>query len=137
VNIRQARGIISLFWVLSGGLLLVLISFQTILGKYGKDWELVWSWVSPLLFPILAMVIAVWSFSQNPHDDKPVHSLPIFLGTMFLSVFYMIMLWSVIVLEPLSGLGWANLMKWSSWYLGLFQGLVAAAVGRLFVEYLH
>jgi hypothetical protein len=137
MNIRRARGIISLFWISSCGLLIILVSFQTILGKYGHDWEIVWSWLSPLIFPILSLVVAVWTLSKNPVEEKEVQSLPIFWGALLLSIFYMILLWGVILLEPLSELSWTDILKWSGWYLGPVQGVVAAAIGKLFVEYVH
>jgi len=49
----------------------------------------------------------------------------------------MILLWGVILLEPLSELSWTDILKWSGWYLGPVQGVVAAAIGKLFVEYVH
>jgi peptidoglycan/LPS O-acetylase OafA/YrhL len=137
MNIRRARGIISLFWIISAGLLIILVSFQTILGKYGHDWEIVWSWLTPLVFPILSLVVAVWTLSNNPVEEKAVRSLPIFWGAMLLSIFYMVLLWGVVLLEPLSELSWTDIMKWSGWYLGIIQGVVAGAIGKFFVEYVH
>ena len=137
MNVRRARGIISLFWISSCGLLIILVSFKTILGKYGHDWEIVWSWLSPLIFPILSLVVAVWTLSKNPVEEKEVRSLPIFWGALLLSIFYMILLWGVILLEPLSELSGTDILKWSGWYLGPVQGVVAAAIGKLFVEYVH
>src|SRR5262245_18677340 len=79
------------------------------------------SFESPLIFPILSLVVAVWTLSKNLVEEKEVRSLPIFRGALLLSIFYMILLWGLILLEPLSELSWTNILKWSGWYLGPVQ----------------
>jgi hypothetical protein len=96
-----------------------------------------WGWLSPLVFPILSVIIAVWSLSDSPAERLPVRSSSLFWGTVLLSVIYLLMVWCVILLEPFSSLGWENIMKSSAWYLGLIQAVVAGAIAKFFIEQVH
>jgi hypothetical protein len=137
MTIRRARGILSLFWIASSCPLILLLGLQTAVNKYGDDWDLAWAWLSPLVFPILSIVIAVWTLSDDPAGDKPVRSRSMFWGTMCLCAFYMVMLWGILLIEPTSELSWTDLMKRSGWFLGLFQGVVAGAIAKFFIENVH
>jgi hypothetical protein len=137
MTIKQARGIISFIWIAATAPLVILVGIQTALGKYGHEWDSVWSWLSPLIFPTLALVIAVWSLSDNPVEKKAVRSLASFWGTVVLSVSYLFLIWGLILVEPFSEFGWANIMRSSGLYLGFIQGVVAAAIAKFFVEHIH
>lgn len=133
LSVRRARNILSLFWILATGPLILLVIVQTVLGKYGQDWQIAWGWLSPLVFPILSLVLAFSVLSADPAAKRPFRAPAVFWGTMILCGFYVAMLWSVILLEPVSELGWVNLMKFLGWPLGVVQGVVAGAVTRFFL----
>jgi hypothetical protein len=134
MKVRRARAALSFFWLLSIGPLFLAVIAQTILGKYGDEWDVPWSWLSPLTFPILALIIASWSVKGTLADEKEVTGIVAFWGTLVLSFFYVATLYLIMILEPISDLGWTKIMKWSGWYLGPIQGFVVGALGKFFIE---
>lgn len=140
MTIGRARAALSLLWVGAGGPLLLLMVARSVTGFYGKDNnELleVWAWVATLLLPMLGLIVAAWSAGGSHGDDKPVRSMAVFWGALLFSAFYLATLYLVVVLEPPAPDPWATVFRTSGWYLGFFQALVVAAIGKFFIENVH
>jgi hypothetical protein len=140
MTIGRARASLSLLWVFAGGPLLLLMVARSVTGFYGKEsGELleIWAWVATLLLPMLGLIVAAWSAGGAQGDDKPVRSTVVFWGAFLFSVFYLFTLYLVVALEPPAPDPWANVFRTSGWYLGFFQALVVAAIGKFFIENVH
>lgn len=134
MTLGRARAILSYLWVAASMPLLVIIIFQSILGKFGKDWDLTWSWLSPLIFPALFLVMSMWRVEGTSRDQEPVRSKHVFWLTVGISCTYLISVYAVVLLQPFSVLNLETLLRYSSLYLGLVQGLATGALGKFFLE---
>lgn len=140
MTIGRARATLSLLWVFAGGPLLLLMVARSVSGFYGKEsGELleVWAWIATLLLPMLGLIVAAWSAGGAHGDEQPVRSMAVFWGAVLFSVFYLSTLYLVVALEPPAPDSWINVFRTSGWYLGFFQALVVAAIGKFFIENVH
>jgi hypothetical protein len=140
MTIGRARATLSLLWVFAGGPLLLLMVARSVTGFYGSESnELleVWAWIATLLLPMLGLIVAAWSAGGAHGDNKPVRSTVVFWGALLFSVFYLSTLYLVVALEPPAPEPWVNVFRTSGWYLGFFQALVVAAIGKFFIENVH
>jgi len=137
MTVQGARAILSLIWVLSSGLLVLLLVARSVTGFYRGDLMELWSWVSQLLFPVLGIILAAWSANASEADAKPVTSPFVFWGALLVSIIYIASLYLVIALEPISAGDWISALHSSGIYLGLLQGFVIIALGKFFIENLH
>jgi hypothetical protein len=134
MTIGRARAILSLLWIVLTCPIILIISIQTVLGVYGEDWDLPWSWLLSLIFPTLSLVVAVWTVSTATVTEKPVRSMHVFWGAVIISVFYLTNLYIAVILGHYSPLTIERVLKASAWYLVPLQGLVTVALGKFFVE---
>jgi hypothetical protein len=96
-----------------------------------------WTWLVQLLFPVLGIIIAAWSVTGSDADDTPVRSQYVFWCALVLSLFYLATIYVVVGLEPQSKDDWLTVFHNSGIYLGFFQGIVVAALGKFFIENVH
>jgi hypothetical protein len=134
VIIRRARTTLSLIWVCGALPLVFLLIARSINRFYSEELMEVWSWVSQLLIPILAIVVSSWSVKGVSGDTSPVHSPVVFWGALALSVAYILALYLVVTLEPIYEVTWVRVFQTSGIYLGVVQGVVLLALGKFFIE---
>jgi hypothetical protein len=141
VSVGRARAVLSTVWIVLGLPLIGVVFLQTIKGKYGQnDWDTGFSWLIPLLFPTLSLIIATWTVAETPKDRIIMTNKHVFYLSLTVSIFYLGMLYSVIGFMPptLSEFETyvANIMRRSSWYLGTVQAIVVVLVGKFFLEHI-
>ena len=134
MTVGRARAVLSILWIVLTCPLILLISIQTVVGYYGDDWDLPWSWLMSLIFPTLSLVVAVWTVSTASVMEKPVRSMHVFWGAVTISLFYLINLYIAVIVPNYSHFAIEKALKASAWYLVPLQGLVTVSLGKLFVE---
>ena len=119
-------------WFLGGGFTFTMVVIQTLLGHYGEQANDAWAWLSPAIFPTLALMIGV--LARQSHADATVDKF--FYRLSFgLSASYLLLLNAVILLQPLepaSNGTPAEVLKHTSIFLGPFQGLITASLAVFF-----
>lgn len=133
MTVGRARGVLSILWIVASAPLLLMAVAWTVLSKT-VSWELVWSWLAPLIGPQLSIIIAVWSSAGISNDETPVKSASVFWGTIIISAVYFAALYAVVFLSPLSDNSFEDLLKKSGWYLAFIQGFANIALGKFFIE---
>jgi hypothetical protein len=137
MTIGRARSVLSTLWLCAAFPLFLLFVIQSVLGKYGDEWDMPWNWFIPLTGPILSLIIAVWTIDESFDDQTEVRSLTVFRGTVALSVLYIVCLYAIILVHPFSDQPIQAVFRNSGWYLGIIQGFVMGALGKFFIENVH
>ena len=134
MKVGRARAALTLLWGAGSSPVFITIVYMTVMDRFGTAWETPWTWISPLLFPILGLIIMAVTAGKSANDDKEVKSSHVFWFTLILSMTYLATIYVIIFMQPFSKLPLERSMQISGWYLGPLQGLVTAALGKFFVE---
>jgi hypothetical protein len=138
-SLEHARSSLLLIWMVGGGILFLILTVQSILGRYGDKVQAVWSWFIPEIVPTISLMIGVLGARAlaPASDDGKVVRVFFFQLSRGLSIFYLTVLLLTIGLEPLTKIQAIDLYTMSNYWLGPIQGLVVAALGVLFVSREH
>jgi hypothetical protein len=136
MTIGRARFGLSLFCIAAMCPLFLLFIFQSILGKYGDDWDTPWNWFIPAAFPILTLIVGVLisSDAKKFHSKEKVESASLCLGVMLLSIIYVVSLYAIVFMQPFANLPIQTLFRNSGWYLGALQGVIVLALHKFLSE---
>lgn len=122
-------------WFSGVSVILVIVVLQSLLGRYGERTQEAWGWLLPTIMPTLGMIITVLGYTAlDPHATEFVVRKTFLRIALFLSVLYLVLILLTICIQPLTSTDPVELMRMSNLWLGPFQGLVASALGVLFVS---
>lgn len=133
VRVRLAR-----IWLIGGGLVLIILVVQSLLHVYGDLTQEAWGWFLPTMMPTLGMIITVLTYTAlDPLTSGSVVRRTFFPIALWLSVVYLVLVSLTILIQPFASKTpeeAVGLMRTSNLWLGPVQGLVASALGVLFVS---
>jgi hypothetical protein len=125
-------------WLGGGGLILMILVVQSLLHVYGDMTQEAWGWFLPTLMPTLGMIITVLTYTAlDPLTLGSVVRRTFVHIALGLSITYLILVLLTIAMQPLAAQNAADrvgLMRTSNLWLGPVQGIVASALGVLFVS---
>ena len=131
----QVRTRLAAIWLGGCSLILLIVVMQSLLGKFGGQTQDAWGWLLPTIMPSLSMIIAVLGYTaMDPNRSASVVRKSFYQIAQYLSVLYLILILLTILVQPLTAVPPQELMNLSNLWLGPFQGLVASALGVLFVS---
>ena len=137
VPLDSVRSRLAVTWLIGAGAAVAIVVFQSLLGRFGDSTEAAWGWLLPTIMPTLSMIITVLGYTAlNPVSSRAVVRGDFFVLTSVLSVVYLALVMTTVLIGPFAatdGPGMVALMHTSSLWLGPLQGLVASALGVLFV----
>lgn len=137
VPLERVRTRMASLWLIGGLLILFVLVFQSLMGRYGGKVAEVWGWLLPTLMPTLTMILTVLGYSAlSAALSGVIVRRDFFTIAFWLSAFYLTLVALTILIQP-----WAAttpdealaLMQMSNLWLGPMQGLVSAVLGVLFV----
>jgi hypothetical protein len=134
MTVRGAKLWLSVGWMGAVAPLIVILVLRQVNGFYGADAKEVWSWFSQFVIPALTLLAGAWTVSASPADQNQIGNPMVFWIAVFLSIFYVALLYVVIGSQPWSTLTWQEQFKQSALFLGVIQGLVIGVVGKFFIE---
>jgi len=138
VPLDDVRMRLAKIWLIGSGLVFVLLVVQSLLQAYGDLTQEVWGWFLPTLMPSLSLIITVLTYTAlDPHMTGSVVRRTFVQIAQWLSVAYLVTVLLTILVQPFSSNSPTErvaLMRTSNLWLGPFQGLVASALGVLFVS---
>ena len=127
-----------MIWLTGTGIIFILVVVQSLLGRYEEKTQEAWGWLLPTMMPTLGLIITVLGYTAlDPTLSQGVVRRTFFRVAMWLSILYLVLILLTIAIQPFvardadAALG---LMRTSQLWLGPFQGLVASALGVLFVS---
>jgi len=132
--LEKARASLAVIWLGGAGLSLVILVVQSLLGHYGNQTQDAWGWYLPTMMPTLGMILSGLGYTAlTPFSDQVVSKV-FFRIAIGLSSAYLVLVLLTILIQPFVGSTPIQLMNTSNLWLGPFQGLVASALGVLFVS---
>lgn len=128
---------LALLWIAASiGLFLLLIG-QSVLGKYGTGSERAWAWFLPTVLPTLSLIVgALVASAKKSVQGETVDGFA-YRVSFGLSVFYLVLVGTVPLVQPLTTRTPLELMALSNLWLGPVHGLVALSLGVYFVSSRH
>lgn len=125
---------IAIIWLTAVLLPVIIVSIQIVLGKYGDNVEIAWSWCMAQFAPVGALIGATFFGSAtNAWKSKAVST---FHHRLALSAVLMqgVSMLAVLAVEPLLDIDVADLFIRSAPPLSLVQGCVVATLSKLLFE---
>lgn len=134
LSFEKCKKNLALLWFIASGLLFLLLLFQSFAGKHGETAAEVWSWLLAAILPTLSLMLGAFVADfGKAQEDRQVDRF-LYRLTYGLSLFYLLVIALIFLVQPNTGQPIVELLKLSSVYLTAFQGLVAAALGVFFVK---
>lgn len=135
IPLDSARNRLAVLWFTGSATILILVVLQSLLGHFGDDTQEALGWLLPTLMPTLSMMITVLTYTAlDPRVLDAVVRKTFFWIAFAFSVFYLVLILLTIAIQPFTRVGPLQLMRLSNLWLGPVQGLVASAIGVLFVS---
>ena len=125
-------------WLLGSGLIFFILVVQSLRHAYGDMTQEAWGWFLPTLLPSLGLIVTVLTYTAlDPLTSGSVVRKGFLNMAVWLSAAYLFTVLLTILMQPFSGtkpIDAIALMRTSNLWLGPFQGIVASALGVLFVS---
>jgi hypothetical protein len=125
-------------WLVGGGGIFLILVVQSLLHVYGDLTQEAWGWFLPTLMPSLGMIVTVLTYTAlDPLMTGSVVRKAFVPIALWLSIMYLLTVMLTILIQPFASrtpVEAVGLMRTSNLWLGPFQGLVASALGVLFVS---
>jgi len=135
VPLDGVRNRLAGLWFLGAVLIVGIVVLQSLLGKYGDRTENAWEWLLPTIMPTIGMIVSVLGYSAlDPTASRFTVKKSFYRIAVYLSVFYQFLVLLTILVQPVVGTDPIELMHTSNLWLGPIQGVVASALGVLFVS---
>jgi hypothetical protein len=135
ISIITCRKRLALLWFAGGFVIFILLVVQSTFGKFGDEAGEVWSWFLPTIMPTLSLIVGVLVVDlTSAQDPKKKVDRFIFRLAFSLSLVYLLLVLSTLMVQPLTRFAPTEMLKRSNLWLGPIQGLVAAALGAFFVK---
>ena len=135
VSMKNSKKRIAIVWLVGAGIVFVVVVLQSIRRVYGDKTSEAWAWYLPTVLPTLSLIVGVLA-SDALSTTKTVKTIDSFIYrlALALSIVYLTVVASTILLSPFSGWTPLELMKVSNLWLAPLQGIVAATIGVFFVS---
>ena len=135
MTMQVCRKRLGITWIIGAMVLVIVLILQTMRGLYGDKANEAWGWFIPTVFPTLALILAVLvsDFKKASVQQNRTVDLFMYRLTLGLSILYLLVVSSTILLRPLFSWAPLELMRLSNLWLGPLQGIVAAVIGVFFV----
>jgi uncharacterized membrane protein len=139
INLDRVRSRLAAVWLTGGGLVFFVVVIQSLMGRYGEKTQDAWGWLLPTIMPTMGMIVTVLGYTAlDPLLSSTTVVRNGFFQTAFwLSLMYLVLVLLTVLMQPLVAgdpVKAVELMRLSNLWLGPFQGLVASALGILFIS---
>jgi hypothetical protein len=135
VSLDHVRSRLAMLWLGSAGAIILTLVVQSLRLVYGPAVQEVWGWILPTLMPTLGLIVTVLGYTAlDPGLSGTAVRRSFFRIAYWLSASYLFLIILTILIQPFSRANPVGLMRMSNLWLGPFQGLVASALGVLFVS---
>jgi hypothetical protein len=137
ISLDFVRTRLATVWLAGAGMVVLIVVLQSLLGRFGARTQDAWGWLLPTIMPTLGMIVTVLGYTAlDPTLSTSVVRKAFFRVAFNLSISYLALVALTVLIGPFAkadGAGMIDLMQTSNLWLGPFQGLVASALGVLFV----
>jgi cytochrome bd-type quinol oxidase subunit 2 len=136
--LEAARWRLAASWLVGAGAVFIVVVLQSVLNHYEDSTRAAWEWLLPSLLPILGVIVT--TLGQAAHEveaDKGMVRRAFYRLALSLSIVYLVLIALIILVQPFVAATPGETiesMRSSNLYLAPLQGLVAAAVGVVFLK---
>lgn len=134
VPLAQCQRRLAVVWLLAAALLFAILVVQSLAGKYGEQAGRVWSWFLPTVVPTLSLIIGAVAYSARQSGSGDTVERFAYQLSLGLSVFYLVLVAAVPLVQPLLAVDPFQLMDSSKLWLAPVQGLLGLSLGAFFVS---
>jgi len=132
VRIAQCQRRLATLWLGGSAAVSLLLVAQSLGGKYGSGVADAWSWLLPLITPVLLLIIGAVVAEAHQPQVRATASRFAYRLSSGLSLFYLGLLAAAILVQPFSLQEPLKVLDVSTLWLGPLQGLVATSLGVFF-----
>lgn len=137
VPLDSVRARLATIWLGGAGCVIIVVVLQSLLGRFGDKTPEAWGWLLSAIMPTLLLIVTVLGYTALvPEFPTSVVRRDFFRVAKALSIAYLALVALTVLIGPFAagdGPSMVNLMHMSNLWLGPIQGLVASALGVLFV----
>lgn len=138
IDFDRAKWRLASLWFAFGGLILTIVFVQTLFDKFGARSDDVWNWLLPTIMPSLTLITGVIvADAQGGQAQRHVRKRYYYFA-LAISTFYLTLVLSILLLEPLvyamTGNTMLDLIGQTGVVLGPLQGLASTALGIFFIK---
>jgi cytochrome bd-type quinol oxidase subunit 2 len=134
-SLDQVRVELATIWLGGTGIIVLIMVVQSMLGKFEEQVQEAWGWLLPTVMPTLGMIVTVLGYTAlETQRGKSDVRRSFYRIARALSIVYIALVLLTILIQPFSKYDSLQLMRMSNLWLGPIQGLVASALGVLFVS---
>lgn len=140
VSLDDVRTRFAVVWLGGAGFMFLILVVESLRHVYvdqtGDKTSEVWGWFLPTIMPTLVLIVTVLTYTAlDPQMTGSVVRKSYMQIAFWLSVVYLVTVLLTVGMAPTASNATeaAALMRSSNLWLGPFQGLVASALGVLFV----
>jgi uncharacterized membrane protein len=138
ISLAVAQPRLAVIWFSGGGLILLLVILQSLMGKYEGRTDEAWSWLLPTIMPTLSLIVgALVAGAKRENQPEETVTRFVFSLSFWLSLAYLLLVALTIFVSPFAAENVKEsleLMHRSNLWLGPLQGLVGAALGVFFTS---
>jgi hypothetical protein len=138
ISMERLRGRLAAIWLSGAGLILTVMIAGSLNGLFDKSTQAVWEWLLPMIMPIVGSIVstlAATALVENASKGEVRRSFA--LVAEALSIFYLlIILGSIVFKQSISSNTpeWVEKLHTSNLWLSPLQGIVASALGVVFLS---
>jgi hypothetical protein len=134
VDLRHAQRRLLWVWALGTLMPFLLLFGQSVAGRYGDEAGRAWNWFIPAVLPTLTVIVGAIAYgARGQHESKSVDALA-YSVAQWLSVFYLLLLSSLLLLQPLATSTPLQWLESSKVWLVAVHGLVGVSLGAFFTS---
>ena len=130
----RALRVLFISWLTFAAAPSVLITLQSMNGRYGADSSIAWSWLSGAMVPILSLVVTATFVEHSPRWLSGQAGRFRFITAMALSGLYSISVLAVLLVQPLLSYTPFDLFRMTELPLALWQGVTLASVATVIFD---
>lgn len=135
IALDSAQSKLASVWFIGSAFIFVVTVGQSLLGHFGSQAKEAWEWLLPNLLPTIGLIVAALSHSAlDATQSSSLVRRNYYHLAMWLSVFYLVLLLASILVQPFTNSSPLEVARTSNLWLGPLQGIVASALGILFVS---
>lgn len=134
VDLRQAQRRLLLVWTLGTLAPFLLLLAQSVRGRYGDEAGRAWDWFIPAVLPTLTVIVGAIAYGARGRPDRKSVDALAYSVAQWLSVLYLLLLTSLLLLQPLAASTPLQWLESSKVWLAAVHGLVGVSLGAFFTS---
>lgn len=135
VPLAQCQRKLLVTWLVGLAPGILLMASRSLTGSFSGSEQEVWAWFIPMFLPTLTLMIGAYSsIAFKEQADSITVDKSFFYISLSCSVFYLLILLSVVLYQPFADKPALETFSRSSFFLSAIQGISTGCIGVFFVS---